>query len=126
VKPVEIEVVTYTPTVFYHCQHCEIAFRETSLGNRVQREEARDSLPDDLREQFQDMSDWIHGLFERFENRIAVKVVDAASIEGVWKSLRHRLRKYPAVMVDGKQTNVGGDFRALDSMIEKRVEAASR
>lgn len=125
-KPVEIEVVTYTPTVFYHCQHCEIAFRETRLGDRVQREEARDSLPDDLREQFQDMSDWIHGLFERFEDRIAVKVVDAASIEGVWKSLRHRLRKYPAVMVDGKQTKVGGDFRALDSMIEKRVEAASR
>jgi hypothetical protein len=126
VKPVEVQVIAYTPTVFYHCQHCEIAFRETPLGDRVQREEARESLPEDLREQFQDISDWIHGLVERYEGRIDIKVVDAASIEGVWKSLRHRVRKYPAVVVGGKETRIGVDFRALEPVIERYVEAASK
>jgi hypothetical protein len=125
VKPVEVQVIAYTPTVFYHCQHCEIAFRETPLGDRVQRQEARESLPDDLREQFQDISDWIHDLFERYGSRIAVKVVDAASIEGVWKSVRHRVHRYPAVVVDGKETRIGADFKALDPVIERFVEAAS-
>jgi hypothetical protein len=125
VRPVEVEIVTYAPTVFYHCQHCEIAFGRTSIGESVHREQARAALPDDLREQFQDVSNWVHDLAERFGDRIRVKVVDAASIEGVLKSLRYRVRKYPAVIVARKDKQVGTDFQALTPVIEKHVAAAS-
>jgi hypothetical protein len=125
VKPVEIEIVTYAPTVFYHCQHCEIAFGRTSVGESIHREQARESLPDDLREQFQDVSNWVHELAERWGGRIRVKVIDAASIEGVLKSLRYRVRKYPAVIVAGTEKQVGTDFQALTPVIEKHVAAAS-
>jgi hypothetical protein len=125
VRPVEVEIVTYAPTVFYHCQHCEIAFGRTSIGESVHREQARAALPDDLREQFQDVSNWVHDLAERFGNRIRVKVVDAASIEGVLKSLRYRVRKYPAVIVARRDKQVGTDFQALTPVIEKHVAAAS-
>jgi hypothetical protein len=125
VRPVEVEIVTYAPTVFYHCQHCEIAFGRTSIGESVHREQARAALPDDLREQFQDVSNWVHDLAERFGDRIRVKVVDAASIEGVLKSLRYRVRKYPAVIVARRDKQVGTDFQALTPVIEKHVAAAS-
>ena len=124
-RPVEVEIVTYAPTVFYHCQHCEIAFGRTSIGESVHKEQAREALPDDLREQFQDVSNWVHDLAERFGDRIRVKVVDAASIEGVLKSLRYRVRKYPAVIVARKEKQVGTDFQALTPVIERHVTAAS-
>jgi hypothetical protein len=114
--------LTYAPTAFYHCQHCEIAFGQVGLGERIRRQEARDALPDDLRHEFQELSDWIHHLTGRFGGRIHVDVVDAASIEGVLKSLRHRVARYPAVIVAGERPRVGAEFQALESAIESKVK----
>jgi hypothetical protein len=120
-KPLRVEVITYAPTVFYHCQHCELAFQEMGLGQRLRREEAAAALPDDLARDFQALSDWIHRLLERHGKRVRVKVVDAASIEGVIESLRHRIGRYPAVILDGSETRSGSDLAAVDRDIEARL-----
>ena len=88
-KPLRVMVITYAPTVFRHCQHCEVAFEGMGLGERIHRAEARDALPADLALEFQGVSDWVHALIERHGPRLAIDVVDAASIEGFWRSLRH-------------------------------------
>lgn len=117
-RPVRVEVIAYAPTVFRHCQHCEVAFAGVGLGERIHRAEASDALPDDLLAEFQHVSDWVHDVVERHGSRVAVSVVDAASIEGVWKALRHGVRRFPAVVVDGRQRTVGTDFAAADALIE--------
>ena len=122
-KPLTVEVITYAPTVFSHCQHCEVAFQEMGIGERLRRVEAAAALPDDLARDFQAWSDWIHGLLERHGSRVRIKVVDAASIEGVVESLRHRVGRYPAVIVDGTEKRIGADFEALDSVIDDRLAA---
>lgn len=123
-QPLSVQVITYAPTVFRHCQHCEVAFEGMGLGERIHRAEARDALPDDLAAEFQRVSDWVHGLIARHGPRVAISVIDAASIEGVWKSLRHRVRRYPAVIVGGKPTQ-GHDFAALDRLVDERLAAAA-
>jgi hypothetical protein len=120
-KPVTIEVITYAPTVFYHCQHCELTFQEMGIGEKLRREEAAAALPDDLARDFQALSDWVHRLLERFGTGLIVKVVDAASIEGFAKSVRHRVGRYPAVIIDGRPTTVRGDFDGLEKEIERRL-----
>lgn len=125
-QPVSVQVVTYAPTVFRHCQHCEVAFEGIGLGERIHRAEARGALPDDLAAEYQQVSDWVHALLERHGSRVAISVIDAASIEGVWKSLRHRVRRYPAVIVDGREAHVGSDFEALDQLIDARLAATAR
>lgn len=120
-SPLSVQVVTYAPTLFRHCQHCEVAFEGVGLAERMHRNEARDALPDDLAAEFQLVSDWVHGLLERQGPRVAVSVIDAASIEGVWKSLRHGLRRYPAVIVDNRAKAIGTDFRAADALIDDRL-----
>jgi len=122
-KPLTVEVITYAPTVFYHCQHCEVAFQEMGIGERLRRAEASAALPDDLARDFQAWSDWIHRLLERHGPRIRVKVVDAASIEGVVESVRHRVGRYPTVIVDGEEKHRGSDFEALDRIIDARLTA---
>jgi hypothetical protein len=123
-KPVAIEVITYAPTAFYHCQHCELAFGEIGIGERLRRQEAAEALPDDLARDFQALSDWVHALLERHGRAVRVKVVDAASVEGFLSSLRNRVGRYPAVIVDRDEKRIGSDFAALDPLIDRKVAAA--
>lgn len=118
---VRVQVITYAPTIFRHCQHCEVAFQGVGLGERIHRAEAAEALPDDLIVQFQKVSDWVHDLLKRHGRGIEISVVDAASIEGFWKSLRHGVRRYPAVIIDGKPTTVDGDLGSLDALIDERL-----
>ena len=124
-RPVRIEVITYTPTFFYHCQHCELTFREMGVGQAVHREQAREALPEDLTREFAAVSSWLHELLERHGTRIRIKLVDAASLEGFWKSLRHGIKSYPAILIDGAEKHVGIDLLSLDSTIDERVRRAS-
>lgn len=122
-KPVKVEVITYAPTVFAHCQHCELTFRHTGITERLRREQARDALPEDLRREYGLVSTWVHDLNERFGRRLRIKVVDVASIEGVWKAFRHRLRRYPAVVIEGEQRYVGNDLQKAGQIIERYLTA---
>jgi hypothetical protein len=124
-RPVRIEVITYTPTFFYHCQHCELTFREMGVGQAVHREQAREALPEDLTREFAAVSSWLHELLERHGGRIRIKLVDAASLEGFWKSLRHGIKSYPAILIDGTEKHVGIDLLSLDSTIDDRVRRSS-
>ena len=122
---VALQVITYAPTMFRHCQHCELAFGQVGLGERVRRDMAASALPEDLLREFQDLSDWIHELIERFGPRLRVRVIDAASIEGVVSSLRHHVGRYPAVIVDGRAVSRDLDRAALEAMIESRLAGAT-
>jgi hypothetical protein len=123
-KPVSVQVITYAPTVFYHCQHCELTFQEMGVGERLRRREAAEALPDDLTREFQVVSDWVHDLLRRHGARVRVDVLDAASIRGFFASLRHRVGRYPAVIVDGRERRIGLDLAAIDPLIDGKVAAA--
>jgi hypothetical protein len=122
-RPVRVQVITYAPTAFYHCQHCELTFSEMGLGDRVHREQAREALPDDLRHEFEIVSGWVHDLATRFGRQVRLRLVDAASIEGFWKSLRHGVRRYPAVIVEGEQKHVASDLETAGQVIERFITA---
>jgi len=123
-KPVLVEIIAYAPTVFTHCQHCEVAFREVGIGERLRRQEAAEALPDDLARDFQALSDWVHALLERHGPRVRITVVDAASVEGFLHSVRHRIGRYPAVIIDHDEKRIGSDFGTVGLLIDRRVAAA--
>lgn len=123
-RPVRVEVITYTPTFFYHCQHCELTFQQMGVGERIHQEQARESLPEDLRREFDSLSLWAHGLIERYGDRIRLAVIDAASVEGFWKSLRYRTWRYPLVVIERTEKHVGTDLESVWPAIERRVTAS--
>jgi hypothetical protein len=109
--PLLVEIVAYAPTAFYHCTHCEVAWREMGVDNRIHDEQTQSSLPEDLAQDYQRISDWVRETFRQHCDQVVVKVIDAASVEGFFKTLRHRIRRYPAVIING-ESRYGGD--ALD------------
>lgn len=118
---VTVQIITYAPTVFSHCQHCEIAFGEVGLGERIRREEAASALPPDLALDFARLSDWVRGIVDRHGPRIHVEVIDAASVEGVLASLRRRVWRHPAVVVDGQVIQTGSEYATAEPAIERAV-----
>jgi hypothetical protein len=118
-KLVRIEVIAYAPTAFYHCQHCELTLQVIGFGERIRREQLARALPEDLIHDYQALSDWARALTEYYCGRVVVKVIDAASVEGFWKSLRYQLRRYPVVIVEGKEKCAWTDRAAVGHLIER-------
>ena len=106
-EPLLVEIIAYAPTAFYHCTHCEVAWREMGASNRIHEEQLESSLPADLTKEYQAVSDWVKEIFRVHCDQVLVKVIDAASIEGFYKSLKYNTRRYPAVIINRQARFIG-------------------
>ena len=118
--PVTVEIVAYAPTAFYHCTHCEVVWRETDFSRGLHEEQVRSALPSDLLDDYQNISDWVRHISRQFCGLIQIKVIDAASLEGAWKTLRHGIRGYPAVIVGGRRYE-GAAFDEAEAAVAREL-----
>ena len=109
-KPLLVEIIAYAPTAYYHCTHCEVAWREMGASNRIHEEQMESSLPEDLIREYETVSDWVREMFRVHCDAILLKVIDAASVEGFYKSLKYNARSYPAVIVNRKARFLGSQM----------------
>ncbi len=49
----QVEILTYAPTQFYHCQHCEVVWEQVGLGKTVRAEQRKSGLPADLQAEYE-------------------------------------------------------------------------
>lgn len=124
-KPVRLEVLAYAPTEFFHCQHCEVVWDHIGLGRRI-RDEQRSAglLPVDLQAEYEAIGDWIFDACRRYGDRLQVRLVDVASIEGVLRAARHRVRRFPAFVVEGLDPLLGFDRARLDERLACAMKGA--
>ena len=99
-----------------------MTWQVAGLGQKVYREQLESGLPDDLAAEFHALSEWARGLPGRFASRVTLRLVDAVSIDGCFKSLFRSLYRYPAFVVDGR-TYVGNDFSRVDALIAETLAA---
>jgi hypothetical protein len=106
-RPLMVEIIAYAPTAYYHCTHCEVAWLEMGASNRIHEEQLESSLPADLIRDYEAVSSWVRETFQTHGDRVLLKVIDAASIEGFYKSIKYNARRYPAVIVNRKARFLG-------------------
>ncbi len=121
--PLTVEIIAYAPTQYYHCTHCEVVWNAAEMSNvkKWHDESLETSIPSDLMQEYRNLSDWVINAAEHYGGRVVFKVVDAASMEGFFKSLKYRVRKYPAVVIDGKAKTLGDDFHQAEALIDQRL-----
>ena len=118
-KPTSLQIITYAPTEFFHCQHCEVAWKQVGLGDRFHAEQRNSGLlPPDLRTEYEAISDWVVDAAMRYGDRLSIQLVDTVSLEGVWKAIRYRLHRFPAFIVGGQTPIAGFDRERLDAELE--------
>lgn len=123
-EPLSIEVITYAPTEFFHCTHCEVVFQQVGVGQKIHAEQRAAAFPDDLKQDYARLAAWVESIATRHPDRVRFKIIDAASIEGVFKSLRYRVRRFPAIVVDGKDRVEAGDYERATALVEQRLAAS--
>jgi hypothetical protein len=114
-QPLLVEIIAYAPTAYYHCTHCEVAWREMGKTDRVQQEQLESSLPEDLIREYETVSAWVREMFKIHCDAILLKVIDAASLEGFYKALKYNARRYPAVIVNRKARFLGSQMLSAAS-----------
>jgi hypothetical protein len=122
-KPIQLEIVTKVVTFFDHCRHCKILFDQAGLDQKFHKKEM-DEYPPDLKEEYAKLSDWIRELTRLYKHRLLIRVIDVQSPLGIYKSLRHRIRAYPAFIVEGKETYTGWDKGQVESLLDKHIKNA--
>ena len=126
-KPLSVEIIAYAPTQYFHCQHCEFVWNaaETEGVQKFHADALESSMPAEMMQEYATLSDWVRAAVERFGGSVVFKVIDAMSIEGVLKSVRCGVRKFPAIVIDGKGTPIGTDFQKAEALIRERLQTHS-
>ena len=119
-NPVSIEVIAPVLTDLYHCLHCETIFEQADLGRRVHGEQINE-YPEDIKEDFLRLSNWLVGLAHRYRDT----VIDSQSFQGFLNSMRYWVRRHPAFIIDGRKEYVGWDKAALDRVLQAQISGKS-
>jgi hypothetical protein len=117
---VSVQVIAPVLTNFFHCMHCEQLFEQAGIGQQVHREEL-DQYPEDVKQEAARLANWLFDLAHRYGDQIHIRVIDPQSPEGLLKSLRYWVRKYPTFIVDGGEKIIGWDQEALDAVLQARL-----
>jgi hypothetical protein len=118
---VQVEILAYAPTEFYHCQRCEVVWSQVGFGQKVRAEQRGSGLPADLQAEYEAISDWVWEAASVYGERVRFKVIDATSVEGLFKSIKHRARRFPIFIVDGNERIIGFDRDRLDAALAQRL-----
>jgi len=122
-KAISVEVVSRVLTTFGHCASCGPLFRESGVENAVNKEALSD-YPQDLQHEFLRLSDVIRELRRLYQHRIRIELINAQSPLGIYKTLRHRIRQYPAFIIEKKDVCIGWDWQKLSDIVDMHIKAA--
>lgn len=121
-RPVTVDIVAYAPTEFFHCLHCEVIWREGGIGQKIHAEQRTASLPPDLAADYERIGQWATQLADRHRGAVEIRLTDAASFEGLFKTIRYRLGRFPMIIVNGRDRSTATDLDRVTALVDARVE----
>ncbi|HFD38922.1 MAG TPA: hypothetical protein ENJ31_03610 [Anaerolineae bacterium] len=120
-EPIRLEVIAPMLQGMSFCAPCELVMEGAGLGQHA-AEHALDEYPQEWQEDHRRLTEWLSDLADRHGSRLRIRAIDPQSPEGLWKSLRYWVRRYPTWIVNGKKCVVGWDRPALDAALEQAME----
>ena len=81
------------------------------IGDKVHNREINE-FPDDWKEEYLRVSSWAKHAAGHFGRGLVITIIDPQSLVGMWKALRHGIRRYPTMIIDGREKFAGWDAAA--------------
>jgi hypothetical protein len=114
---ISLEVIAPLISGVKGCQRCAPFIDDAGVSERVLQEELN-SVPEDAWHEYARLSGLVRELAGRYGAQLRITLVDPRSPMGLWKSLRHWVRRYPTFIVNGRQKCVGWDQDALERLLQ--------
>jgi hypothetical protein len=95
------------------------------LGLKVKAKKDTQDLneyPEDIKEDYLFLSSWIKELSQKYREKILIRVTDAQSLQGVVKSLRHWVFRYPTFIINSREKYTGKDKARLDALLQEQMQ----
>jgi hypothetical protein len=124
-KPLTVEVVSNLITAFGGCWRCEMVLNEAGVNAQARTQDMAD-YPAELKDELAKLSDWLSELCRLYRHRISIRLIDAKSPFGIYKSLLHRIRRYPTFIIEKKTVYSGWDRKRIEEMLDIHIQAANR
>jgi hypothetical protein len=119
-KPIQIEVIAPVQESWGLCTACELVMSKADVGGS-DPDRALAEYPAEWQEEFRQLGDWVFELAERYRGQVRIVVIDPRSPRGLLKSARHRVRRTPTWIVDGKRRVAGWDREALERAVLEAI-----
>ena len=108
------------PSLFDTCPSCEFIADQVGLKEKKDRSILND-YPEDLKEDYLFLSGWIKEVSGKYREKILIKIIDAQSLQGFYKSIRYRNFHYPAFIINKKRKYTGKDKIQLDNILREEL-----
>ena len=82
--------------------------------------------PAELQEELVKLGDWLSELCRLYRHRITIRLIDAKSPFGLYKSLLHRIRRYPTFIIEKKAVYSGWDRKKIEEMLDTHIQTANQ
>ncbi|MDR7451524.1 MAG: hypothetical protein QN141_10495 [Armatimonadota bacterium] len=92
------------------------------VGRTVHRDEVR-RYPPAMREEYRRLWALLHAIQQRFGRSVVIRIVAPPSLHWFMASLRHRIRRYPTFLLDGRERITGWEEHLLVERIQQRLRA---
>jgi hypothetical protein len=122
--PVSLDVIALIPEGWGLCQACELMMARADL-DQAPPARTLDDLPPEWQADFQRLSTLVFDLAARYRGSVIIKVYDPRSFQGLVRALRHRVRRLPSFVIDGRVKITGWDLTALEQTVADRVALAT-
>jgi hypothetical protein len=113
---VHVDVIYPLPEGWGICLSCEMLMAHANL-DQAPHERGLEEYPPEWREEFQHLSDIVMSLSNRYQDSIFFRIWDPRSLQGLMKSIRYRVRRYPTFIVEGREKVTGWNVEQLEQLI---------
>ena len=63
--------------------------------------------PEEMKADYLRLSNWVREVRKAYGQQVVIRIIDPQSLGGFWKSLRHRVRRYPTFFIGEGERLVG-------------------
>jgi hypothetical protein len=116
-EPIRIDIFFPVPEGWGLCTTCETMMSQAALVPPPS-ERGMDEYPADWQEDFKRLTDLIYNLSDQYPDSVQIRIWDPRSFQGLLKSIRYGVRRYPTFIVNGHQKISGWDEHKLDQYIK--------
>lgn len=108
-KALYVEIFTEHLLVMNECMNCQVVWGDIESNLPIHQQQALAHLHGDEALEYLNIASWVIELLHNYGDQVAVRIVDANSLEGVLKSAQYGVHAYPAVVINRQDV-----YNALD------------
>lgn len=113
---VRVDIITPVLEGWGICSACETLMAQAGCGQPPYRRDLED-YPPEWQADFRRLSALVLGLADRYGDKILIRLWDPRSLQGLVKSIRYGVRRYPTFIVAGRHKVTGWEAEKLEQSI---------